>query len=324
MLIARKGQIKGIVFALGFILCLSALAVADNGVLQFSSYFGGNANDNITDVVINQPGDIYLTGFTYSDNFPLVRPMQDWRRAECDIIIARRAANGDTLIFSTYFGGNGNDQASAMALDDFGNIWITGTTASSDFPTTAPLQEHLRGTSDAFVLCISSDGDSVLFASYLGGSENESGIDIAIDRNGYVYVLGNTNSRDLPVSNALVDTLAGAANDVFVLKMRMSDRAIRYVTYFGGSGSEYAAALTVDEAGSVYFTGNTVSLDLSLVNQYDDTLSGGIDIFLAGIDSTGSQLLLSTYLGGAFDDFPQALTVSPDGKLLVAGRILLG
>ena len=213
-------------------------ASADAATVGFSTFFGGNASDQINDVAIDQVGNVYFTGYTNSDNFPIVRALQDSRASQGDMFVAKITGGGDSLAFSTYLGGNGNDQATGIAIDSRGRIWICGWTTSTNLATVAPIQAQNGGGSDAFVYCLSNHGDSVLFASYLGGSGNDRAADIAVDAAGNVYITGSTNSVNFPVVDALIDTLAGTEWDAFICKINAATKTLRFSSYFGGSGAD--------------------------------------------------------------------------------------
>jgi hypothetical protein len=288
--------------------------------VRFSTFLGGNVTDNITDVAIDHSGHIYITGQTNSDNFPIVHALQDMRAIADDIFIAKFCPTGDTLEFCTYFGGNGTDQATGIAIDSAGHIWVCGWTTSTDLRTVMPLKAQNSGYDDALIVCLSSAGDSLLFSSYLGGNGNDRAGDIAVDNFGSVVVVGSTGSSNFPTVNALIDTLAGTESDAFVCKINATSKALSYSTYFGGSGVDNAVGIAIDAAGAIYLSGTTNSPDLPVVQPLQDTLMGGIDLFVAKIGPSGVPLVRSTYWGGTKDDIPRGMAFASDGKVIIVGK----
>ncbi len=306
-----------LITALLLVLTSTALAAP---TVRFSTFLGGSAADNITDVAIDREGHIYVTGQTTSDNFPIVHALQDARAAEDDIFIAKFCPTGDTLEFCTYFGGNGNDQATGIAVDSAGRIWVCGGTTSTDLRMVMPLKAQNSGYEDALIVCLSSAGDSLLFSSYLGGNGNDRASDLVVDNYGSVGIVGSTSSSDFPTVSALIDTLAGAATDAFVCKINATSKALSYSTYFGGSGTDNAVGIVIDPEGAIYISGTTNSPDLPVVQPLQDTLMGGFDLFVAKIDPSGIPLIGSTYWGGVQDDVPRGMALASDGKVIIVGK----
>jgi len=308
-----------ILFAIAFFVALTSTTLAAPTV-RFSTFLGGNAADNITDVAVDRGGHIYVTGQTNSDNFPITRALQDTRAAEDDIFIAKFCPTGDTLEFCTYFGGNGTDQATGIAIDSAGRIWVCGWTTSTNLRMVMPLKPQNSGYDDALIVCLSSSGDSLLFSSYLGGNGQDRASDLVVDNYGSVGIVGSTSSSNFPTVNALIDTLAGVATDAFVCKINATSKALSYSTYFGGSGADNAVGIVIDAEGAIYISGTTNSPDLPVVQPLQDTLMGGFDLFVAKIDFSGAPLIRSTYWGGVQDDVPRRMALASDGKVIIVGK----
>ena len=308
-----------ILCAIAFLVALTSTALAAPTV-RFSTFLGGNAADNITDVAIDRGGHIYVTGHTNSDNFPIVHALQDTRAAEDDIFIAKFCPTGDTLEFCTYFGGNGNDQATGIAIDSAGRVWVCGGTTSTDLRVVMPLKVQNSGYEDALIVCVSSAGDSLLFSSYLGGNGQDRASDLVVDNYGSVGIVGSTSSSNFPTVNALIDTLAGTATDAFICKINATTKTLSYSTYFGGSGADNAVGIVIDAEGAIYISGTTNSPDLPVVQPLQDTLMGGLDLFVAKIDASGVPLIRSTYWGGVQDDIPRGMALASDGKVIIVGK----
>ena len=239
------------------------------------------------------------------------------------------------LVYSTYLGGSptsgngGNDYAYSVTTDRAGNAYITGYTTSANFPTTSGAFQKTYAGFDAFVAKLNPSGTALVFSTYLGGSGNDQGLDITVDPALNVYVAGQTNSTNFPVtSNALQSTLGSTpANgaDAFLTKLNPSGTALLYSTYLGGNGHDFANGVAVDAAGNAYITGETFSTNFYSVNGFQTTLGGGStygDAFLTRIDTTKSgaaSLIYSTYLGGSGDDYAEKVDVDNAGNAYLAG-----
>ena len=228
------------------------------------------------------------------------------------------------LTYSTFLGGGSNlDSSNAVAIDPAGNIYLTGLTTSSDFPVTPGSYQvaHSAGSNfDAFVSKISSDGSSLLYSTYIGGSLG-SGADqsrtIAVDTSGNAYIAGETNSPDYPTFNAIQPILLGGAGNVFVTKINSSGTGLIYSTFFGYSQSG-AYAIALDSYNNVYITGSAYYLPITQ-NALQTNPGGDTDAFMAKISSDGSNLEYSTYLGGSGHEIGYGIDVSQSGLVYVAG-----
>jgi hypothetical protein len=171
------------------------------GSLVYSTYLGGKGVEWGNSIATDSMGNVYITGFTESEDFPVKNPLQAEKSGDKDAFIININSEGDTILFSTFLGGGDFDNGRYLALDCEGNIYITGITKSKDFPLMEPLQGENRGDSDVFITKISSKGDALLFSTFLGGSSADDGSGIAISRDGSIYVAGTTESKDFPTKN---------------------------------------------------------------------------------------------------------------------------
>jgi Beta-propeller repeat len=201
------------------------------------------------------------------------------------------------LSYSTYLGGGGDEQGNLIAVDGAGNAYLTGRTASLDFPTTAGADSSLGGTQDAFVTKLNATGSALVYSTYLGGSGLDDGETLAIDANSNAYVIGFTMSSDFPTLGA-VDSSLGGDEDAFVTKLSPSG-ALAYSTYLGGGGRDEGFGIAVDSAANAYAAGQTFSSDFPTVGAVDSSLGGAADAFMAKLNAAGSALSYSTYLGGS-------------------------
>ena len=208
-------------------------------------------------------GAAVITGVTSSPDFP-ISAMQAALKGTRDAFIAKLNPSGAGIAFSTYFGGNGSEWGNAVALDAAGNIFIAGTTSSSDLPVSGGAQSSSGGQQDAFVAALSATGSALLYSTYLGGTNNDAANAIAVDSAGSAYVTGSTLSTDFPVFGALQSASKGQMT-AFVTKLDGAG-AVAYSTYLGGSGGsmnapESGQAIAVDSAGSAYIAGAASSAD---------------------------------------------------------------
>jgi uncharacterized repeat protein (TIGR01451 family) len=221
------------------------------------------------------------------------------------------------LAYSSYFGGTGDEQVRAIAVDGAGNIYLTGVTTSTNFPTANASQGGKSGTNvttDAFVAKLNPAGTTVFFSTYLGGTGNENGAaetagSIALDANGNVYVAGDTVSADFPTTgNAFQPAFAGGSNnpaDGFIAKFTAAG-VLSYSTYFGGQDTDHINGLAIASDGDITFSGRTRSSQVEgfpLVNAIDTTLAGTADAFVARLEANGASLVFSTFIGGIGDEF---------------------
>jgi hypothetical protein len=224
------------------------------------------------------------------------------------------------LSYATYLGGRGDDGGFGIAVDGAGNAYVTGSTSSTDFPTSNPQQPTIHGVSNAFVAKLDLAGTTLLYATYLGGSGADSGGGIAVDSAGNAYVTGSTSSTDFPTSNPLQPRYGGGSYDAFVAALDPAGATLLYATYLGGSGIDAGLGIAVDNAGNAYVTGLTSSGNFPTSNPLQPTYGGGsYDAFVAALDPAGVTLLYATYLGGSGSDEGFGITVDSGGSAYVTG-----
>ncbi len=288
--------------------------VIDPVVLAYSTYLGGNNDEFAHGIAVDGSGNAYVTGTTYSTDFPILNHYQtDPGDGTADVFVTKLAttlSGPASLIYSTYLGGNGIDYGYGIAVDNGGNAYVTGETQSTDFPTLNQYQTD-QGYGDAFVtkLDTTKNGNaSLVYSTYLGGSQWDTGFGIAVDDSGNAYVAGNaSNTTDFPVLNQY-QTYQGLV-DAFVTKFdttQSGPASLIYSTYLGGSAQDYAFGIAVGASGNAYVVGCTYSTNFPTLNQYQ-TDPGDLhtDAYVAKIDTTQSgpaSLVYSTYLGGSSDD----------------------
>ncbi|MCL6600113.1 MAG: SBBP repeat-containing protein, partial [Alicyclobacillus macrosporangiidus] len=290
--------------------------------LLYSTYLGGNNIDEGGSIAVDSSGSAYVTGLTNSTNFPTQNPFQgSFAGGAFDVFVTKLSPAGNTLLYSTYLGGNGDDEGFGVAVDNSGFVYVTGITDSTNFPTQNPFQGSFAGgLLDAFVTKLSPAGNTLLYSTYLGGSNWDEGIDIAVDSSGSAYVTGFTNSTNFPIQNPFQGSFAGGAFDVFVTKLSPAGNTLLYSTYLGGNGDDEGFGIAVDSSGSAYVTGFTNSTNFPTQNPFQGSFAGGIyDVFVTKLSLAGNTLLFSTYLGGNGDDEGFGITVDSSGSAYVTG-----
>ncbi len=220
------------------------------------------------------------------------------------------------LSFSTYLGGEGKDEGNSIAVDDSGNIYVTGSTDSRNFPVLNAAQANFAGGSqDAFVAKLNASGTQLIYATYLGGAGQDRGTSIAVDANGNAYVTGFTESSNFPVKNPLQPPKSGL--DAFLVKLDSSG-SIVFSTLLGGSLSDYGSSIAVDPTG-VYVAGITTSEDFPVQRAAQTVFGGLADTFVAKFNQAGTRVIYATYLGGAGTDAATSIAVDSTGSAYVTG-----
>ncbi|HHT9110520.1 MAG TPA: SBBP repeat-containing protein, partial [Candidatus Brocadiaceae bacterium] len=250
--------------------------------LVYSTYLGGRDYDFNNGVVVDAAGNTYTTGFTYSDDFPTANALRESNAGDADAFVTKLNAAGSALVYSTYLGGHGDDDGAGIAVDTAGNVYVTGGTESTNFPTAHALQGSNAGDADAFVAKLNADGSALVYSTYLGGHNDDNGEGIAVDTAGNVYVTGGTESTNFPTAHALQGSNAGDA-DAFVAKLNADGSALVYSTYLGGHNDDNGEGIAVDTAGNAYITGDTDSTNFFTANAIQGSNAGGADAFVAKI-----------------------------------------
>jgi len=289
--------------------------------LIYSTYLGGTGIDRVNAIVLDSLGDAFVTGATQSTDFPITsgvfQPTCDCSLTS-DAFVTEINPTGSSLIYSSYLGGSSEDQAYSIATDKSGNAFLTGYTLSTDFPVTAgAFQTTLNAPVAAFVTKVSPNAKSMIYSTYLGGSDTDSsrvcytcGTSVVVDSNGNALVAGLTLDPDFPTTRGAYQTqLHGTAfgHDAFVTNLNSSGTGLLYSTLLGGGSDDGGTAVALDSSGNIDVRGNTESTDFPVTpGTIQSTLGGSYDAFLAEFNPTLSTLLFSTYLGGQAEEFGMA------------------
>ena len=300
-----------------------ARPVVIDPVIAYATYLGGSDSESAFDTAVGASGDAYLTGSVTSADFPVADPLPGAPGAGgTDAFVTRFNASGSNLLYSTYLGGGGTDNAWGVRVDASG-IYVAGSTTSLDFPIVGGFQPANRGgfvEGDAFVIKLAPDGASVVFSSYFGGSREEGCRGIAVDATGAVFLAGFTTSTDFPTTVAAAQLALLGNSDGWAAKIAPNGASLVWSTYFGGTADTDAIDdIAVGAAGTCYVTGYTASTDLPTTGGWQSEYGGGgLDGFVARLTATGA-LAKCTYLGGFASDGLRRVAVDAAGLPYVAG-----
>jgi uncharacterized repeat protein (TIGR01451 family) len=331
-------------------------------VLSYSTYLGGSGSETFPTVAVDSSFNIYVAGSTASSNFPTTTGViQSALGGTANIFVTKFSPSGAApLLFSTYLGGNGTDASVGVAVDKAFNVYVAGTTSSSNFPVVAATAYQATAKTPGnhvFISKLNSTGTALLYSTYLSGSGTDTATGMAIDLQGIgqVFVTGTTTSTDFPISTVTPPFQATslATSQFFASKVDTTAVgliSLDYSTYFGGgnpsTGTTTGGGIAVDSSGNLYITGGTNFLhtgaanDFPILNGYQGCLDvstpipppispppcpttvTALDAFVAKINPTaaqGSQLIYSTYLGGSSDDIGYGIAVDTAGNAYVTG-----
>lgn len=296
-------------------------------VLSYSTLLGGSGNDNGQGIAVDSLGNVYVTGFTASTSFPgAARVPAGSTGGNGDVFVTKLNAAGSQIVWSAYIGGTGAEAATDLALDATNNVWLTGFTNSTDFPTVNPRQgSSAGGAFDAFVLKLNSTGSTLSFSTYLGGpgdgsanSGDDRGFGIAVDSGGSAVVTGQTNSASFPLQNPLRNTNSGGF-DGFIAKYSSDGATITFATYLGGQNDDVAQKVAVDSSNNIYVTGFTLSPNFPTTTPLQGTNNGNRDVFVTKLNATGTAFSFSTYLGGGADEIGYGIATDSTSNVYVSG-----
>jgi hypothetical protein len=308
----------------GFVTKLNATGTA----LVYSTYVLGASPFGIA---VNSAGDAYITGGTSDPNFPTTPGAFQTTYHGSPIppgsenaFVMELNPSGSGLVYSTFLGGSSLDQAQGIALDSAGDAYVTGSTTSSNFPTTASaFQTTLAGTYNAFVTELNPSGSGLVYSTYVGGSNWDHAFGIAVDSSANAYITGYTDSSNFPTTAGAFQTTPGGSYDGFVTKLNAGGTALVYSTYLGGSGSDDGYAIAVDSSGDAYVTGTTASTNFPTTpGAFQTTNQGapvGSNAFVTKLNPSGSGLVYSSYLGGSGGNAAYAIALDSAGEAYVTG-----
>jgi uncharacterized protein (TIGR03437 family) len=325
--------------------------------LRYATYVGATGNDGGRGIGIDSAGNVYIAGNTTSATLPTVSAVQpnyggmSANFMNGDAFVAKFSPAG-ALLYLTYLGGSGDDAATAIAVDTSGNAYVVGLTTSTNFPLSSPLQANFGGmggkgfvrTGDAFVAKLNPTGNKLLYSTYLGGSQDDAALAVAIDAQGDAFVAGVTISMNFPVTpNAYQGFYRGGLGepisvfgypmwdpgDVFIAELNPSGSQLIFATYYGGTSDDAAFSIALDASNNIYIGGCTISPDLPTTAGALQRSFGGSEVqnknlllgdgFVAKFNPTGTALMYSTYFGSSGDDCISSIAVDTKGDVFMTG-----
>ena len=323
-------------------------------VLEYSTYFGGKGNDGGSQIAVDAAGNVYVGGVTTGRNFPITEGAAQTEFAGMgplivtagDAFVAKFSPSGE-LLYSTYIGGSDDDAVMALAVDGEGNVYAGGLTKSADFPTTprayrttfGGVGQAIHTGGDGFVVKLSPDGKTMLYSTYIGGSDADTVMGLTVDEEGNVYVTGQTLSPNFPTSSQAFQrfnrgdgrAVLFKTGDAFVMKLDKNGARLVYSTLLGGTSDDCGLDIALDSERNAYVTGFTNSKDFPVTENAFQKTFGGTggqatvvfgDAFVTKLNPDGSALVYSTYLGGKLDEIGYGIAVDSLGRAYVTGSAL--
>jgi hypothetical protein len=332
----------------------TSTSTAPTAVIASSTYLGGSGFEITWQCATDANGNVYIAGDAQAADFPVTANayQKTYGDGGQDGFVAKFDKNGN-LLWSTFLGGTGWDGVYGLTVDTAGNAVVTGVTESSDFPITSNAVQRTVTGDAAFVTVISADGTSVLYSTVLGGSTSDGGVPlptnpfhalpnasvetigvgIAVGADGTFYVVGETNTIDMPVTSGAAQPIIGGETDGFVARIdprSAGSAGILYLTYLGGATDDFCSSVVVDPSGNAFVTGETQSPNFpTTLGAFQRVYARGTDAFVAKLNPTGSTLIYSTLVSGTQGgsasagtnyNAPSAIAIDSDGHAFIAGE----
>jgi hypothetical protein len=288
--------------------------------VSYATYLGGNGFEQGMAIAVDGAGNAYVAGYTLSSDFPTVSAYDRslGKSGDVDVFVTKLNAAGTGLVWSTYIGGAGSiDRAVGIAVDADGSAYVTGSTASNNFPVSTTAWQKALAGGGAFVAKLTPAGNALAYSTYVGGVTSNA---IAVDRDGNAYIAGSATPLLATTASAFQARPGNTQATGFVLKLNAAGSAPLYATFLGGSGTDEATSIAVDAAGAAFVGGWTASDDFPTVNPLQRDPRGQRDAFVAKLEPSGARLAYATRLGGRLDDAINAIAVDGAGNAYVAGE----
>lgn len=295
----------------------------DLSVLLAATYIGGSRRDAGCEVKVDAAGNIVVSGYTESANFPVTLNAYDrtWNQGY-DVFVCKLSGDLQQLLASTFIGGSGHESNNRMAINDAGDVFVAGNTTSANFPvTSSAYDQSANGALPGYVFRLSSNLASLTASTFLGGRESDLVEGIFIHRSGDVFVAGTASSPDFPVTATAYGRTLNGSSDMFISRLSNDLGTLNASTLIGGNSGETAAGISGDASGNIYVCGITHSADFPVSgNAYDQALNGGGDLVVARLDASLTTLHAATYVGGSADESKGIIFCDRSGNICVAGE----
>jgi hypothetical protein len=303
-------------------LLLCSMTWANDSDLVWSTFLGGSNGDFSYGIVLDDCGNSYVTGKTFSPDFPTATGEFNSEHEGWDVFVVKLNPTGSALEYIAILGGSDNDEGRGIVLDDDDNAYVGGWTRSSNFPTTTGAFDiSYNGDYDVFMAKLDPTGSILLYATFIGGSDEDRSYSIAVDGLGNAYATGRTWSANFPTTVGAYDVAFNGVEDVFVVKLNSDGSDLDYSTFLGGSSWDRGYDIAVGNVGNAYVTGVTWGEGFpTTTGAYDITHNGERDIFVAKLNSVGSDLDYCTFMGGSSWDWGNGITLDDAGNAYVTGR----
>lgn len=289
--------------------------------LIYATYIGGSHYDDAYSIAVDASNNVYVSGFTYSANYDITAGgFQTTNAGAWDIFVSKLNAGGTDLIYSTYIGGSGSDFAVSNAVDANDNLYITGYTTSTDYITTAgAFQTINKGDVDGFITKLNASGTALIYSTYIGGNNGDYSRAIAIDTYNNAYITGSTNSNNFVTSNGAFQNVYNGLDDIFVCKLNELGNTLIYSTYIGSFNYEYGRSIALDNSGNAYITGWAHSGFITTPGAFQSIISGGNDAIVVKLNSLGTALVYSTFIGGNGADAGYDIAIDSSNNAYITG-----
>jgi hypothetical protein len=276
---------------------------ADGTNLVYSTFIHGTSNnqDIGNSIIVDTFGNAYVTGYTSSSDFPTTPGAYDTSSNGGDVFILKLNPSGAALNYSTFVGGTSYDSGNGIVIDTIGNAYITGeTTSDLSFPTTTGAYDKSHdGFLDGFVLKLNQNGSDLIFSTFIGGNEDESGSDIDLNKYGNIIITGWTDSQNFPITNNAIDkTFNGGTYDIFVGILNRTGTSLIYSTYLGGNNTDFESNIVTNSFGEIFITGFTNSSNFPTTYDAFNNFNKTSNMFLIHLSQNGSELMYSTFIYG--------------------------
>ncbi len=309
---------------------------SEGSMVVYSTYIGGNGDEIVRSIAVDNVGKVYLTGETNSTGFPPVNAFQPiYGEGSQDAFVSVLNSSG-VLIYSTYLGGDKGDAGADIVVDGLQDVYVVGSTGSDDLSTPGVFQGSrnssgdLFGFGDVFVTKLKTDGSDPIYFTYLGGTIGQTGFGIAVDEvSKNVYVTGSTISTNFPIENPYQPdnnggSIDGTLGDAFVTVLKADFTDLIFSTYLGGTGGDVASSIAIDGARNIYVTGTTTSTNLFPIKNakyptYNVGGTFGFDAFVTVLHEDSTDFIFSTFLGGEKDDIAHRIVVDEFQTFFVTG-----